>query len=108
MRETLRGCNGSFEGMGPTFVSLAPIFVMLLGGTARATLPLNINFAEDFVYPAMTDLTATATWEGTATNNEIEIDLAGSWLKFTGGSGTPNAYRVMSYTGSGNMIYVHI
>src|SRR5687768_11190997 len=108
MREKSRGCHGRFECIGTSFVTVAPIFVILLAGTARATLPLNIHFAEDFNYSARTDLTATATWDGTATNNEIEIDTAGAWLKFTGGSGTPNAYRVMSYTGSGNMIYIHI
>ncbi len=89
-------------------VSLAAALTGALASMATASLPLNVNFAEDFNYSAGTDLPATAAWDGTATNNEIEIDSAGSWLKFTGGSGSPTAYHVMSYSGSGSRIYIHI
>ncbi|MHC4676320.1 MAG: hypothetical protein ACYTBZ_27835, partial [Planctomycetota bacterium] len=74
---------------------------------ALATLPLNAIFSEDFNYPAGTDLTATAPWDGSATD-EIEIDQASPWLKFIGGTGTPDAYHLMNYSGSGNVIFIHI
>ncbi|MDO8685032.1 MAG: glycoside hydrolase family 20 zincin-like fold domain-containing protein [Armatimonadota bacterium] len=96
--------------MRRSLLILVAALISCFAGTARASLPINIYFSEDFTYNSGTDVRDIPSWDGSAAN-EIEIDTTGSRVKMSGGASTTDAYypevNYISYVGADNVIWVH-
>ena len=79
------------------------LLTALVAAAAVASPPATTYLADDFNYSDGA-LVGRGGWQGSASS---EIYLTGATVRITGALGSKDAYRTVSYSGSGNVIWVH-